>query len=304
MPELNRETLGTTTALITPFKEAKGHPPIDFDALSMLVEEQMQAGNAILLAGTTGESPALSQREHGEISRFVLRQVQEQVPVIEGTGTNATQESIDLTRQAARNGVNGVLLVNPYYNKPTQEGMRQHFGAIAESEPEMPMILYNIRGRTIVNLETDTLLRISDDHPNVIGVKEASGDLSQMVDVIRRTREGFLVLSGDDNMTYALMSHGGDGVISVLSNIAPEQTHAMVAALQRGDYEEARRLYNELLPLMKGCFMETNPIPVKTAQAMRGKCGEVFRLPMTQMSPPNRARWQTTLHETGILPAQ
>ena len=201
------------------------------------------------------------------------------LPVIAGTGSNATSEAIRLSRHAQANGADACLLVNPYYNKPTQKGLYLHFKAVADSV-DIPCILYNIKGRTGVNLETDTLVKLANNCPNIVGVKEASGNLVQMEDVVNRSQDSFSVLSGDDNMTLDLLGKGGDGVVSVASNIVPRMMSAMVSLFQSGKVKEATALNDLLAPFFKACFIETNPIPIKTAMARYGWCRESFRLPL------------------------
>jgi len=271
---------GVYTALITPFT-ASGD--VDEDALKRLIEYQLNNGiDGLVPCGTTGESPTLSHDEHDRVIELTVDFVKGQVPVVAGTGSNSTAEAIRLTRHARQAGADGALLVNPYYNKPTQKGLYLHFKAIADAV-DIPCMLYNIKGRTAVNLETDTLERLMHECANIMAMKEASGDLDQMKDVIARRRADFCVLSGDDNMALRLIEAGGHGVVSVASNLVPERMVAMIHAGLQGDFERARALESELDPLFSVEFIETNPIPIKTALAMLGMCTEMFRLPLCEL---------------------
>lgn len=268
---------GVFTALITPFTD---YGTVDYAALERIVEYQIEKGiDGLVPCGTTGESPTLSHEEHDRVIAQTIKFARGRVPVIAGTGSNATSEAIRLSQHAQDAGVDAVLLVNPYYNKPTQTGLYRHFRAIADSV-SVPCVLYNIKGRTGVNLETDTLLHLVHDCPNIRAVKEASGNLEQMSDVISRSPQNFTVFSGDDNLTLELIKRGGDGVISVASNLFPFEMAELTHAALDHDYEKAEK-YNEILaPFFKACFLETNPIPIKSAMAHYGHCQEIFRLPM------------------------
>lgn len=268
---------GVFTALITPFTDIN---TVDYAALERLVANQIECGiDGLVPCGTTGESPTLSHEEHDRVIAQTIRFAAGKVPVIAGTGSNATHEAIRLSQHAQDAGVDAILLVNPYYNKPTQKGLYLHFKAIADSV-SVPCVLYNIKGRTGVNLETDTLMRLADECPNIVAVKEASGDMVQMKDVIRRKGKDFSVLSGDDNLALELVRNGGDGVISVASNLFPVQMEKMMKTALSGDYETAERYNSWMADFFKVCFVETNPIPIKTAMAAYGWCSESFRLPM------------------------
>ena len=287
---------GAYTAVITPFKQDGS---LDEAALRRIVDFQVNYGiDGIVPCGTTGESPTLSPDEHKRVVDIVIEQVNGRVLIIAGTGSNSTREAVELTRHAKESGAGYSLQVCPYYNKPTAEGQYKHFAEVADVG--LPVIIYNIQGRTGVNIETATLMRMAQ-HENIVGVKEASGNLAQMMDVIAERPDGFSVLSGDDNMTYPLMALGGDGVISVASNIVPDRVHDMVDAALSGDYEAARRMHYELLPLFKGFFIETNPIPIKAAMAMAGFCEEVYRLPMCGMRPENRKKLEEICARAGVL---
>jgi len=288
---------GVFTALVTPFNADKS---INEEDLKKLVDLNIENGvSGIVPMGTTGESPTLNHDEHIQVIEIVCKHVNKRVPVIAGTGSNSTREALFLTSRAKDLGADASLQVAPYYNKPTQEGFYRHFKAIAD-EVDLPMIIYNIPGRTGKNIETDTIVRLAE-HPNIIGVKEASGSLPQMMDVIYRTPDNFIVLSGDDNLTLPLMAAGGKGVISVASNIIPDRMSAMVRAGLNGNFEEMRKLHYELLPFFKVEFIETNPIPIKTALAMKGMIKEVFRLPMCEMSGENKQKLKIVLKNLRII---
>lgn len=282
------------TALVTPFK-AGGE--LDLQALDRLVDFQLEHGvDALVPMGTTGESPTVSHDENMEVVERVIRRVDGKIPVIAGTGSNSTEEAIRMTKIAKSLGAYASLQVAPYYNKPTQEGLYRHFTTIADAV-DLPLVVYNIKGRTGVNIETPTLMRIAV-HPNAIAVKEASGDLSQMMDVIDSKPKDFAVLSGDDNMAVPLTLMGGAGVISVASNIIPKYMGEMISAARRGNVEKARTMHFELLPLFKGMFLETNPLPVKSCLAQMGLLEAVWRLPLC---PPAE---KTVSDLKGILKGQ
>lgn len=274
---------GVYTALITPFTE---YGTVDYAALERLVNFQIESGiDGLVPCGTTGESPCLSHEEHDRVIAQTIRFARGRVPVIAGTGSNATNEAIRLSQHAQDAGVDAVLLVNPYYNKPNQLGLYKHFRAVADSV-SVPCVLYNIKGRTGVNLETDTLLKLANDCSNIVAVKEASGSLEQMEDVINRCHKSFSVLSGDDNLALDLVKLGGHGLISVASNLFPSQMVKLVHAAMDGDMERAERIQNLFADFFRTCFIETNPIPIKTALAHYGHCQEIFRLPMCPLEKP------------------
>ena len=288
MPKLFR---GTYTAVITPFTDSN---EIDWSAFERLIEHQIEAGiTGLVFVGTTGESPTLTHSEHREILRWSVRTVNGRCQVIHGTGSNNTRESIELASVAAEAGADGHLVINPYYNKPTQEGLFRHFTAVADAT-ELPVILYNIRGRTATNLETDTLLRLTE-HRNIVGVKEASGDLQQIMDVIRRTPDDFSVLSGDDAVTLPLMACGGDGLIAVVSNCLPRATVAFVNHCLEQRWEEARTAFYDLLDVMRLTMIETNPIPIKYIMHQLGFCTGHVRLPLCEPSPASVEQLQRAL---------
>lgn len=288
---------GVHTALVTPFNSTG---VVDEKALRQIVEFQIEQGvSGLVPVGTTGESPTLSHQEHHRVVEIVVDSAAGRVPVIAGTGSNSTDEAIALTSHAKAIGANYTLQVAPYYNKPNHDGMVGHFKAIAD-QVDLPMIVYNIPGRTSKNIETATMIELSE-HPNIVGVKEASGELSQMMDVIAGTPDDFVVLSGDDNLGLPLIAAGGTGIISVASNVVPGLMKELVAALLNGDYEVGRRLHYRLLPLFQGMFLETNPIPVKYALARMGVIVESYRLPLAPLSPTNKGLLDRVLQELGLI---
>ncbi len=288
---------GSIVALVTPF-DRNGN--IDVARLQQLTEWHISMGtDVILVGGTTGESATLTHEEHHQVMDVVLHQADGRIPIICGAGSNATHEAISLSRHAEKAGADAILSICPYYNKPTQEGLFQHFKTIAEST-SLPIIIYNVPGRTGVNLAASTLMRLAQI-PNIIGIKEASGNLSQIMEILKDRPDGFLVFSGDDALTLPLLSLGADGVISVAANEIPREMKEMVHAAFRGDWARARELHFRYLPLMEINFLETNPIPVKTALAMMGKIEESFRLPLVAMQPANRERLRSMLLELNLI---
>lgn len=287
---------GSIVALVTPFKNGE----VDEKKLCELVEWHISEGtDALLPCGTTGESPTLSYEEHNKVIEIVVKQARKRIPVIGGTGTNSTSESLLLSEHAKNVGCDALLLIVPYYNKPTQEGMYQHFKTIAE-KVKMPVIVYNIPGRTSANLEPQTFVRLVKDCEYIVGIKEASGSVEQVSQIYSLLLQEGLenkvsILSGDDSMTYPIMCLGGKGVISVLANILPKKMHEFTQLMLDKKFEEAKRLHYELYPLMKTMFIETNPIPVKTAMEMMGLCSSELRLPMTQMSTENKEKLRKIL---------
>lgn len=272
---------GTYTAVITPFTPSN---EIDWEAFEKIIEQQIASGiNGLVFVGTTGESPTLTHDEHREILRWSVQVVNKRCQVIHGTGSNNTRETIEFAEVAAEAGANAQLVINPYYNRPTQEGMYRHFSAIAHAT-DLPIIIYNIKGRTAVNLETDTLLRLIDKHKTIAGVKEASGDLAQIMEVIERTPEDFSVLSGDDSLTLPIVACGGDGVIAVVSNCVPSSFRNCVQNCLDGNLNAGRKQFYALLPLMRLTMMETNPIPIKAIMHRLGFCSSHVRLPLCEPS--------------------
>ncbi len=287
---------GSMVALVTPFKNGQ----VDWPSLEALVEFHLQNGtNGIVPCGTTGESATLSHAEHDEVIRTVIKAVNKRVPVIAGTGSNSTDEAVRLTQEAERSGADGALMISPYYNRPTQEGIYQHYKKVASSVG-IPLIVYNIPGRTGSKIEPETLARLAEI-TNVDGVKEATGSVDQAIDVIRLCGDRLAVYSGEDSLIYSLMSLGGKGVISTVANVAPKQTAQLAAACLAGKWDEARAMQFQLIPLIHSLFIETNPIPVKTALALMGKCGGDLRLPMTPMAEGNLHRLKAALGDFGLL---
>ncbi|MBI4638342.1 MAG: 4-hydroxy-tetrahydrodipicolinate synthase [Candidatus Rokubacteria bacterium] len=293
-----KQTLqGSLVAMVTPFRNGE----VDEAKVRELVEFHVTHGtDALVPCGTTGESPTLNHAEHRRLIDLVVEAARGRIAVVAGTGSNSTAEAIDLTRHAERAGARAALVVNPYYNRPTQEGLYRHFRAVAESVA-IPLLVYNIQGRTAVNVETDTLARLARDCRNIVGVKEASGSLDQMSQVIAACGPDFCVLSGDDNLTLPLMAIGGRGVISVIANIVPRETAELTHAALDGDWKRARELHYRLFPLARAAFMETNPIPIKEAMAMAGMLEPEFRLPMCRMAEGNRERLRAILRQYGLV---
>jgi len=287
---------GTFTALVTPFRNGE----VDVEALEGMVEFQIQHGvSGLVPCGTTGETPAMSEAEDRVVVETVMRVTNGRVPIIAGTGSNSTDMAIKYTKMAQEVGADGSLQVAPYYNKPTQEGLYRHFAAIAEST-DLPLVLYNIPGRTGVAISAETMARLAEI-PNIVGVKDSTLSMNMISDVISLCGEEFDVLSGDDPMTLPLIALGGRGVISVASNVAPGAVCDMVRALLEGDWERGRELHYELLPLFRALFVETNPIPVKTAASLLGLCSDEMRLPLVPMEGENLRLLQETLDRSAHL---
>ena len=287
---------GSIVAVVTPFRNGK----VDEKALGNLIEWHIRQGtNAIVPCGTTGESATLDYEEHHRVIRFTVEAVNKRVPVIAGTGANATDETIMITKEAKKSGADAALVVAPYYNKPTQEGLYRHYRAVAESV-KIPLILYNVPGRTAVNILPSTVARLAEIR-NIVAIKEATGDMKQASEIIRLCGNRISVLSGDDFTTLPLMALGGKGTISVSANVAPKLVSQMCALWEKGRFDEARKLHFKLEPLNAAMFIETNPIPVKTALAMMGKIQEEFRLPLCEMAPANREKLKTVLKEMKLI---
>jgi 4-hydroxy-tetrahydrodipicolinate synthase len=283
---------GCLTALITPFRNGA----VDYDALGAIVEAQIAGGvDGLVPCGSTGESATLTHDEHAEVVRRVVQMAKGRVPVIAGTGSNSTAEAIRLTRAAEEVGASGALLISPYYNKPTQDGIYRHYAAVAEAST-LPLIVYNIPGRTASLITAETVARLSRI-PTIVGVKEATGSMQQVFDTIAQAEPDFAVWSGDDVMTLPIMAAGGVGVISVTSNVVPHRFAELTKALLAGDVARGRTLMRNLLPLVNSLFLEINPIPVKTAMAMMGKCADEFRLPLTPMSAAPREKLAAVLRD-------
>jgi 4-hydroxy-tetrahydrodipicolinate synthase len=288
---------GVGTAMVTPFTRSGA---LDESAVRRLARRQIDAGVHFLVpCGTTGESPTLSNAERVRTVELLVDEANGGVPVLAGAGGYNTHEVIELAGEMARAGASGFLSVTPYYNRPTQEGLYQHYRAIAESTA-LPIIVYNVPGRTGCNVEPKTLARLAEV-PNIVGVKEASGNIQQMADICGLVPPGFIVLSGDDAITLPLMAIGGRGIISVASNEIPEEMVAMVEAAERGDFAAARLVHNRFLPLMQANFVEANPIPVKAAMAAMGLLEEVYRLPMCPPRAESRDRILGVLRSLELL---
>jgi len=287
---------GILTALVTPFRDGE----VDEAALRELIESQIEAGIAGLVpCGSSGESATLSHDEHRRVIDIVVEAAAGRVPVVAGTGSNATQEAIDLTLHAKQAGADGALLLSPYYNKPTQEGIYRHYAAVAEAT-RFPLVLYNIPGRTASNIAPETVGRLAElDH--IVGIKEACGDIDQIAHVVAACPDDFSVVSGDDSFTLPLLAVGGSGCISVTSNVAPRKMLELASAFAAGDIRRAQEVHFELLPLFDVLFCETNPIPLKAALELMGRMNGDVRLPLTPITEPNRQRLQVVLKDQGIL---
>lgn len=290
---------GAYTALVTPFKNGQ----VDYAALEALIESQISKGiDGLVPCGTTGESPTLNEKEHGEVIAFTVKTVRKRVPVIAGTGSNSTAEAIHYTRHAKEVGADAVLLVCPYYNKPNQKGIIAHFTAIADAV-DIPQVLYNIPGRSVVNMTPETIAELSR-HRNIVGVKEASGNLEQMIKIKALCRPDFDLISGDDTITLPILSIGGVGVISVISNLLPQETSRIVHSYLEGKTEESRELFMKYFELTKAVMAaDVNPIGIKTVLSLRGQMAEEFRLPLVPASPEAKESLRKQLDRHGLLAA-
>ncbi len=287
---------GSMVALVTPFQGGK----VDEKALGDLIETQIDQGtSAIVPCGTTGESATLSHAEHNRVIELTVKAASGRVPVIAGSGSNSTEEAIILTRYAKKVGADGALIICPYYNKPTQEGLYRHYKAIAEAV-DIPLVVYNIPSRTGVNLLPPTVARLME-LKTIVGIKESSGSLQQISEVIRLCGERLNVISGDDALTLPILAIGGCGVISVAANIVPRDCSQMVQASLKGDWNEARRLHYRLSPLFSALFLETNPVPVKAALEILGRCSSEVRLPLSPMSDDNRKTLKIAMKQYGLV---
>jgi 4-hydroxy-tetrahydrodipicolinate synthase len=287
---------GSIVALVTPFRDGK----VDWQSLEALLEFHITNGtNGIVPCGTTGESATLNHQEHDEVIKAVVKRVNQRVPVIAGTGSNSTDEGVRLTRAAENSGADGALLISPYYNRPTQEGIYQHYKKVADSVG-IPVIVYNIPGRTGSKIEPETLARLCEIK-NVSGVKEATGSVDQAIDVIRLCGDRLAVYSGEDSLTFSLMALGGKGVISTVANIVPKEMSQLTTACLEGNWEKGRDLQLKLMPLIRAVFLETNPIPIKTALALMGRCTRDLRLPLTPMSESAVKKLTQTITDFGLL---
>ncbi len=288
---------GSIVALVTPFKGAR----VDENAFRQLVDWQISQGtNGIVPCGTTGESPTLTPDEHERVIEVCVQAVRRRIPVIAGTGSNSTAEAVDLTKHAAKVGADAVLVVTPYYNKPTNKGLYLHFKAVAGCV-KIPLILYNIPGRTGKNIEPEVMAKLARDCKNIVGVKEASGSLEQMKRIKELCPRDFILLSGDDGLILPVMGLGGTGVISVAANIVPKDVVALIDAFNKGDAKKAEAINAKFQPLVSALFIETNPIPVKTAMALMGLCNGALRLPMCEMEDANLAKLKEALKQYGLI---
>jgi 4-hydroxy-tetrahydrodipicolinate synthase len=289
--------VGAMTALVTPFRDGK----LDGPALSRLVEAQIEGGiDAVIPCGTTGESPTLEFEEHVEVVRITVETARKRVPVIAGAGSNSTAHAIHLAKAAHAAGADGLLVVTPYYNKPTQDGLVRHYKAVADATP-LPIIAYNVPGRTGVDMLPDAIARLCADEPRVVGVKEAAGSVARMQELVRRIGDRVAILSGDDALNLACYAVGGRGCISVTGNVAPRQVAEVWDAAAAGDFARAREVQLALSPLNEVLFIESNPIPVKAAAAMMGLCGTEIRPPLYPISGPAREKVRATLAELGLV---
>ena len=290
---------GCATALVTPFGAGGG---VDVERMRALVGRQIEGGVRLLVpCGTTGESVTMSGAERESVIRATIETAKGRARVIAGTGSNNTAHAVEQSRAAAEWGADAVLVVTPYYNKPTQEGLYQHFRAVAGAVPETPVVLYNVPGRTASNIAAETTLRLARDCSNVVAVKEASGNLAQIMEILRGRPEGFLMLSGDDAMTFAMIALGADGLVSVASNEAPRLMSELVDAALAGRWDEARAAHYRLLPLMDVNFIESSPGPVKAAMALMGLLEENLRLPLVPVTEQTRERVREVISELGLL---
>jgi len=287
---------GALTAIITPFRDGA----VDEPALRELIEWQIQSGiDGLVPCGSTGESATLSHAEHERVVKITVEQTRRRVPVVAGTGSNSTTEAIRLTASAREMGADGALLISPYYNKPTQDGIYKHYKMVAASV-DLPIFAYNIPGRTGSNIAPETFARMAEVK-NIIGVKEASGSTEQTSDILRLTNGKFTVLSGDDALTVPLMAIGAKGVIATIGNAMPREIHELAAAGLAGDFERARQLHYKMLPLMRTLFIETNPICIKQALAFMGKCCNELRMPLVPMTPPAAEKLKGAMKELRLI---
>ena len=286
---------GSMVALVTPFKNGE----VDWQSLDGLVDFHLQNGtHGIVPCGTTGESATLSHQEHDAVIKAVIKAAKKKVPVIAGTGSNSTAEAVRLTREAEKSGADGALMISPYYNRPTQEGIYQHYKKVA-SEVGIPIIIYNIPGRTGSKIEPETLARLAEIK-NIAGVKEATGSVDQAIDVIRLCGDRLAVFSGEDSLIFSLMALGGKGVISTVANVAPKETAQLAEACLKGNWEKGRDWQFKLMPLIRAVFIETNPIPIKTALSLMGKCTAELRLPLTPMAEGNLQKLGQAMADFGL----
>ncbi|MDD2901511.1 MAG: 4-hydroxy-tetrahydrodipicolinate synthase [Syntrophales bacterium] len=287
---------GAFTAIVTPFKNGQ----LDEEAYRQLIERQIEGGiHGLVPCGTTGESPTLSHAEHKRVVEICLDQVKKRVPVIAGSGSNSTAESLELTKHAQAAGADYALMITPYYNKPTQEGLFQHYKTIADAT-KIPIVVYNVPGRTSLNLLPETMARLAT-LPNIVGLKDATGDLKQGAKTLELCGDKITVLSGDDFTTFPLMCVGGKGVISVVSNVVPADMAGMCNAFFKGDLEGAKKLHYKMWPLTEAMFFETNPVPVKTAMKLLGKITGEVRQPLCPMSAANEEKLRSVMQKYGLI---
>jgi len=288
---------GSLVALITPFKNGR----VDEKRLVDLLEWHLRSGtHGIVPCGTTGESATLSHEEHTQVVKLVVEVVKKRVPVVAGTGSNSTVEAIRLTREAQEVGASGALMISPYYNRPTQEGIYQHYKAVAQAVPGFPIIFYNIPGRTGSNIEPSTMARLAEID-NIVGVKEAAGSIDQVLNIISACGDKLAILSGEDSLTFSMMSLGGKGVISTIANVVPREMADLASACLTKQWEKAAQLQIHLLPLIRALFIETNPSPAKTALSLMGKCELELRLPLVPMAETNLAKLKAVLQEYRLV---
>ncbi len=288
---------GAGVALITPMHEDGS---INYDEMGRIIDDQIANGtDAIIVCGTTGEASTMSHEEHIETIKTCVEMTKKRVPVVAGTGSNCTRTAVYLSKEAQKAGADGLLVVSPYYNKATQNGLKKHFTEIA-SNVDLPILLYNIQGRTGVNIQPQTIADLVREVPNIVGVKEASGDISQIAQIFSLTQGDIDMYSGNDDQIFPIVAYGGKGVISVLSHVAPKETHDIVAEFMEGDVEGSRNLQLKYLPLAKALFSEVNPIPVKAAMNMMGYHVGSLRMPLTEMEEGNKKVLRQALLDAGI----
>ena len=287
---------GSITALITPFKNGE----VDYGALERLIEFQIANGtDGILVCGTSGESPTLSYEEHEAVIEFAVKSAKKRIHIMAGTGANSTEEALRFTTFAKAIGADSALLVVPYYNKPTQEGLYRHFSKIAK-EVDIDIYIYNIPSRTGIEISVDTLERLAKDHPNIKGSKESTPNMDRISEILKRIPD-FIVFSGDDSLTLPMMSLGAKGVVSVISNVMPKEVKELTSYALNGDFEKARNMHYYLLEIFKIMFIETNPIPVKTALSLMGMVKKEFRLPLCEMLPQNEEKLKEVLKKYKLI---
>jgi 4-hydroxy-tetrahydrodipicolinate synthase len=288
---------GSLVALITPFKNGR----VDERRIADLVEWHLRSGtHGIVPCGTTGESATLSHEEHARVINLVVEIVRKRVPVVAGTGSNSTAEAIRLTREAQEVGADGALMISPYYNRPTQEGIYQHYRAVAQAVPGFPIVFYNIPGRTGSNIEPSTMARLAEIE-NIVGVKEAAGSIDQVLNIVAACGNKLAILSGEDSLTFSMMSLGGKGVISTIANVVPREMADLANACLTRQWDKAAQMQIKLLPLIRALFIETNPIPAKTALSLMGMCELELRLPLVPMADANLAKLKTVLRDFGLI---